>query len=286
MSLAHQTGPVAAPVAARPAGALVEELGAVFQRRLDLALAVVLDPRLPLVADEPSRDKVVVVGVEDPASPLFVLEAVQEVVRLQNLRSIGARATRHARSAAVHVVRSRDLKVASLNVGGAEPIPEAIGQRGVPFTTDSLVGADATHLGVLKGSKDPRHQSRGPGDIVVGHDGDGSLDVRQSLADLEALVGNGGIEDADGRVAESSNELVEVLSLVVRGDEDELRGLAGEDALERRAQFLKHIMNGRNNNGDVLVGKGRLLGNWLGSVDPVANTVDDEAKVAMDPAVV
>lgn len=205
MPLAREAGPVAAPVAARPPGALIQKLGAVLQSRLELAFALVLNPSLPLVADEPARDKVVVVGVENPLPPFFVLKAVQEVVALQNLRSIGACATRHARSTAVHVVRGRDLKVATLNIRRAEPVPQATRQRRVPFATNTLVCADTPHLGILKWSKNPWHESRGPGHIVVRHDGNGSLDMGQGLADLKALVGNGSIEDANGGMSKSSS---------------------------------------------------------------------------------
>lgn len=42
-------------------------------------------------------------------------------------------------------------------------------------------------------------------------------------------------------------------------------------------------MNGGNDDGDVFVGKGGLGGNRLGLVNPVADAVDDEAEVAMNP---
>lgn len=261
--LAREAGPVAAPVAARPPRALVEELGAVFQRRLELAFALVLNPRLPLMADEPPRHKVVVVGVENPLAPFLVFEPVEEVVALQNLRSIGACATRHAGCATVHVVRGRNLKVAPLNVSRAEPVPHPVSQRRIPFAPNALVRADTTHLGILKGGEEPGHERRGPGDVVVGHDGNGSLDLRQGLAHLQALVGNGSVEDADGGISKSSNQLVQGLSLVVRCHQNEFGWLASEDALKRRAKLLKHVMDGWNNNGDILVSKGRLGCNGL-----------------------
>ncbi len=284
--LAREAGPVATPVAARPPGALIQKLGAVLQSRLELAFALVLNPRLPLMADEPARDKVVVVGVENPLPPFFVLKAVQEVVALQNFRSIGACATRHARSTAVHVVRGRNLKVATFDVSRAEPVPKAARQRRIPFATNALVCTDTTHLGILKRSKNPWHESRGPGHIVVRHDGNGSLYMGQGLADLKALVGNWGVEDANGGVSKSSGKLVQILPLVVGRDQNELGRLAGKNALKRRPKLLKHIMNGWNNNGDILVGKGRLGCDGFGFVNPVTNTMNEEAKIAMDPVVV
>lgn len=123
ISLSDQAGPVASPVAACPTRALVQKLVAVLEGRLNLALLLVLNPGLPLVAHEPTSHKVVIVSVQNPLPPLLVLEAVKEVVARQNLGTIGASASRHARCAAVNVVGSRDLKVATLNVSCAQPVP-------------------------------------------------------------------------------------------------------------------------------------------------------------------
>lgn len=283
MPLLDQAGPVASPVATRPAGALIQELGAVLQSCLNLAFALILDPSLPLVAHQPSRDKVVVVSIQDPLSPLLRLEAIEEVVALEDGRSVRSSAAGHARCAAIHVVRGRDLKVAALNVCGAEPVPDAHRPRGRPLTLDSLTGTNAAHLGVLEGGQDPGHQRRRPRDIVVGHDGNGSLNAGQSLADLEALVGNGRVHDTDLGVVERPGQLVESLALVVGCDKNQLGRLAGKDALQRRAELLKHIMNGRNNDRDVVVCKCWLARDRLRLVGPMADTVDKQPDVAMQP---
>lgn len=125
MPLLDQAGPVASPIATRPAGALIQELGAILQSGFNLAFALILDPGLPLVAHQPSRDKVIVVSIQDPLSPLFGFEAVEEIMALEDFRSVRPSAARHARGAAVHVVSSRDLKVAALNVCCSEPVPDA-----------------------------------------------------------------------------------------------------------------------------------------------------------------
>lgn len=90
ISLAHQTRPVAAPVAAGPSRALIEKLDPIFKGSLDLTLILVLNPGLPLVADKPSSDKVVVVSVQNPLSPFLVLEAVKEVVAGEDFGSVRA----------------------------------------------------------------------------------------------------------------------------------------------------------------------------------------------------
>lgn len=80
VSLPDQARPVASPVAAGPSRALVEELETVLEGSLDLALALVLDPRLPLVAYQPTSHKVVVIRVQDVVAPSLRLEPFQEVV--------------------------------------------------------------------------------------------------------------------------------------------------------------------------------------------------------------
>lgn len=285
MLLANETGPVASPVAARPTSALIKELGAIFESCLNLALAVVLDPCLPLMAYKPACDKVVVVGVENPFSPFLILEAVKEVVALQNFRSVSACATRHARCTAVHVVRSRDLKVAAFNVCGAEPVPQAVGKRSIPFSTDSLVCPNTAHLWVLERSENPGHESRGPGDIVISHDGNGRLDMRQSLANLKTLVGNWSVENANVRVPEGSSELIQIFPLVVRCHQDELRRVGSKNALQRVSKLLKHVMNGWNNNSNILVCESWLGRDRLGLVHPMADTMNEKAEIAMDPVV-
>lgn len=93
--LPDEASPIASPVAPRPSGALVKELVAVFEGGLELALRTVLNPSLPLMADEPARDKVVVVGVQNPASPFFILESMHKIRTRQNLRPICSSPARH-----------------------------------------------------------------------------------------------------------------------------------------------------------------------------------------------
>lgn len=282
--LLDQAGPVASPIATRPAGALIQELGAILQSGFNLAFALILDPSLPLVAHQPSRDKVIVVSIQDPLSPLFSLEAFEEVMALEDFRSVRPSAARHAGSAAVHVVSSRNLKVAALNVCRSEPVPDANRPRGRPLALHSLACADAADLGIFKGGENPGHQRRGPGHIVVSHDGDGSRHSRQSLADLESLVGNVCVHDTDPGVVEGPGQLVKSLALVVRRDQNKLVWLTGQDALKRRSKLLKRIMNSRNNDRDVVVGKGWLARDRLRFVGPMADAVNKQPDISMEPS--
>lgn len=125
IALPGQASPVAAPVASGPARALVEELEAVLEGGLNLALAIVLNPGLDLMADQPTSDEIVVVGIEDVAAPALSLEALQEVVALQNLGPVGSSPARHARGSAINVMGSGNLEVPPLDVGRAKPIEDA-----------------------------------------------------------------------------------------------------------------------------------------------------------------
>lgn len=65
---------------------MAEVLLAVFQRGLDLASLLVLDPGFPLIVDKPSGYEVIVIGVETVLPPALGLEVVKEVFTLKNLR--------------------------------------------------------------------------------------------------------------------------------------------------------------------------------------------------------
>lgn len=80
ISLRNHTGPVASPVTASPARALVEKLVAILESGLQLTFRFVLDPCLPLMADKPSGNEVVIVSIENPLPPFFILKSVKEVV--------------------------------------------------------------------------------------------------------------------------------------------------------------------------------------------------------------
>jgi hypothetical protein len=53
--------------------------------------------------------------------------------------------------------------------------------------------------------------------------------------------------------------------------------------LERLPQFLKIIVNCRDDDSDIFGCVGRARGYWDRRVDPVADGVDNEAEVAMEP---
>lgn len=283
VSLANKTSPVASPVASGPAGALVQKLEAVFQRSLQLALSLVLDPRLPLVIDQPARNKIVVVGVKNPFAPLFILEAVEELVALENLSPVRAGPAGHARRATINVVGCRDLKVTALNVRSAKPVPAASSQWCVPFTAHSLTGSNSSHASVFERRQNPRHESGWPGNVVIGHDGNGSRDSGQGFTDLKPLIRDWRLHNTDVGVWQGESKLVQRFSPVMGGNKNKLGRFTSKNAHERRSKFFKHIMNGGNNDCDIGICVLGLFWQWLRLVSPVADAVDNETEITMDP---
>lgn len=200
--LAHQARPVTSPIASRPSRALIEKLDPIFKGCLNLTLIFVLNPGLPLVTDQPTSHKIVVVGVEDPLPPFLVLETMEEIVTRKNLGPVGTGSTRHARSPAVHVMSCRDLKVAALDVSRAQPIPELGRPISIPLASNSLASAHASNLWVLKWCEDPWHQCRWPSDIIIGHDCNWRFNLGERLADLNSLIGNCRSENSDLGIVE------------------------------------------------------------------------------------
>lgn len=68
------------------------------------------------MADQPSGDEVVVISVQIVFAPALGLETLEEIVALQDTGAVGPRPARHARGAAVYVVRGGNLKVPALDV--------------------------------------------------------------------------------------------------------------------------------------------------------------------------
>lgn len=216
----HHASPVAPPVTPSPARALIQELGAVLQGRLELTLSLVLNPCLPLMANEPAGDEVVIISVEDVWPPFLRLETLEEVMARENLGAVCPSAARHARGASINVVGGRDLEVATLDVCGAKPVEDASRQRTVPNALYSLTGSNAAHLRIFERRENPGHQGGGPGHIIIGHDGDLRLHIGESLADLKTLVGNGSGQNLDVGMRKAVGELLKSTVLVACGDKE------------------------------------------------------------------
>ena len=227
------------------------------------------------MTDEPSRHKVVVVSIENVVSPLLPLETVEELGALQNLGPVSSGAPRHARCAAIHVVRGRDLKVAALDVSGAQPVENARLEIGVPLAADSLACSHTTDLRILKGRQNPGQQCLWPFDVIVCHDGDGCPDMRECSTHLHPLVCNVCEKDLNSWVVQRVCELFQGLVFGGGSDEDELVGLAGQNALQRGAKLLHAVVDGGDDDSHILGSERWLLRDGLRLVAPMADAVDE-----------
>lgn len=190
MSLSDETGVVAAPIASGPSRTLIQELDVVLKSCLNLTLHVVLNPGLPSIGYQPASNKIVVIGIELKPPPTFSLETIQEQGTLQDLRSECTSAARHAGSATIKSMCSRDLKVAPLDVCCTKPVVQNIAKWAVSNSLDALTWSNTSYTAVLKRSKKPGKDCSWPRDIVVCHNDDGSFDLWDCFADLNPLICN------------------------------------------------------------------------------------------------
>jgi hypothetical protein len=142
------------------------------------------------------------------------------------------------------------------------------------LSSNPLASSYTTDLRIFEWGQNPRHKSRGPSHIVVRHDGDRRLNLGKGLTHLKALVRDGSVQNSDFGKNQRISQLLKLLSLVMRCDQDQLSRLASQNTLQRRAKLLKSVMNSRDDNSDVLASKSRFAGNGLRLVCPVADAVD------------
>ncbi|KAI2018457.1 hypothetical protein LOZ48_006779, partial [Ophidiomyces ophidiicola] len=261
----EQRGQVAAPVAARPAHALLQELGVVLERGLDLGLGVVLEVRLPAVRDHPAREEVVVVGVElvAPEPPLLVREAVGEGAVLEDARPVRHRAPGQARHAAVHVRRRRAVEVAPLQVQRAQEVPQPLRRQqrraraaaAVRTAPQPLARRHAAvrRVGVERGQH-PLELGGGPGDVVVDEDGDLGAHLGDGAHHLAALVGLGDAEQLDARARgrHGVQHAARGGHVGVNGDEDDLVRLVQQDGADGLLQLGAAALQRGDDDGGIL----------------------------------
>lgn len=181
----------------------------------------------------------------------------------ENFRAVGTGAARHAGSAAVDVVCSRDFKVAAFNVSSTQPVPSLGRPRTVVLPSNPLASSNTADFRIFEWSQNPRHKSRGPSHIVVRHDSDGRLNLGEGLAHLKALVRDGGVQNSNFGKDQRVSQLLKLLSLVMRSDQDKLSRLTSQNTLQRRAKLLKSVMDSGDDNSNVLASEGRFAGNGL-----------------------
>jgi len=119
MLLHKHTGQIASPIASDPSEALAQIFRAVFERRLDFGLLVILHGDLVAMSIHPSSDEIVVVSIQLTGSPLLVCEPVSEFFRLQDITAICDGSTGETGEAAIDVQTCRAVEIAPLQVGGS-----------------------------------------------------------------------------------------------------------------------------------------------------------------------
>ena len=263
---------IAPPIRAHPAQALAQILGVVLERRLHLALAVVLELDLPVVRKQPAGNEVVVVGIQEVvAPPGLVCEAVGEVGVLQNLGPVCHCSAGETGQTAVDPVASGAVEIPPDQVDGAQELPDI----GAVEAAQLLVGPDAAHLGILKGSQDPFCELGRQPDIVVEQQGDLGLHLGYRSAQLPALVGLADGQDLDDLgIAQLLDHLVDTLDARIGRDEQQLEGLQTVGALDRLLQLLQILGNGGDDDGHVFGGDGWLVDGLDGRIRPVASQID------------
>lgn len=101
---------------------------------------------------------------------------------------------------------------------------------------------------------------------------------------MKTLVGNWSRVDLNVRVRKAASKLLKRGMLLAGSHEHQNARVAGDNAEQRRTKLLKDIVNGGDDDGNVVSRESRVGGNRLGFVDPVADAVDEEAGVSMKPA--
>lgn len=287
MTFAKHAGQVAAPIASRPSSALLEEYRVILQCSLDLDLGVVLNVGFPTVRDHPARNEVVVVGIElvlaEP--PFFVGEGVSEAVVLQNLGPVGNGAARQARHAAIHVGGGGAVKVAALQVQGSEEVPDAFGKGGIDGSTQALAGHHAAvTLVSVEWSQNPRQGSGRPADVVVGKDGNGRADFRDSPGHLTALVGVGDSEEANSGVegGHGTQHLLGLFAIGLDGDHQQLGGPVVQNGADCFHQFVTASLQSGHDHGHIIgIQPGALRDGYCFECVERPQ-VDDQAGISVD----
>lgn len=261
MPLHEQTRQVASPVAANPSQALFQILGTVLESCLNLGCFVVLHGNLPAVCVHPSGDEIVVVGIELVGSPCLVGEAKSERFILQDLCTVGYGSSRKTGQSSVNMKTCGAVKVASLEIEGAQETP----QGGLCWSHEALRCSNSAHFLVLERCKHPLKDCSRPDYIVVGKYCDLCRDLRDCLAHLPALVGLFNTQNSNFFAVNIRRHLPSPLEAGIESDDYDLVGLGGQASFDCPAKFLTIAIDGGNNDSNILRCVGRILGdgNWL-----------------------
>jgi hypothetical protein len=180
-------------------------------------------------------------------------------------------------------MRSRDLKVSSLNVRSTQPIEDVLHRSSSLKAFDSLTGANTTNFGILERCEKPWKDSSRPRDIIVCHDDHRCFYMWDGFAYLYTFIGNWYRINANIRGLEGFDKSSEPLILVICGDKQEFVGTTCENALQRLPQFLEIVVNRGNNDSNIIGNIGGLGRDWDRLIEPMADGVAYETQVSVNP---
>lgn len=261
-----QAGQIAPPVAAHPSQALAEVLLVVFQRRLHLALAVVLQLYLPVVREQPSRDEVVVVGIQEVvASPRFVGEAVGEVWILQDFRAVGDCPPRQTGKPAVEPIACRTVKGPPHKVDGTQELPDVVSV----LSAELLVRSHAADACIFKRCQHPFVEFLRQPHVVVQQQCDLSSHLWDCSGKLASFVGLAYRQHLDLLgAAHLFHHLVQSLHARVGSHEQQLKWLETVRSLNSFFQLLDVFGNGWDDDGNIFRGNAGLIDRLYGRISP------------------
>jgi hypothetical protein len=278
---------VATPVATGPAHALVDEhLGAGLKGSQDPGLRVELKSDLEVVVVDPSGKVLVVVMVGSIHKP------VVEGVILDERGTVEAGTARESRDGTVNEVGGASVEVTALKVADAQEVDEARDTKPGCVTLNTLRRATSTNKRVLKAREhDVDKLAVGPENVVVSK-GDnltsnsllkgcnhlGALveDVNTNDSDIEMLLD---VQDLRVDLSDGSFNLADS---VVSGDNNDLLGLSGMDALQA-AHDLSRVLEDSGNDNTAVDGIECLCAiNIMALEIDKGKNVDNEARVAED----
>ena len=168
---------------------------------------------------------------------------------------------------------SGDLEVSAFDVSRSKPVPNLCGPGCRPLPTHSLARPNTTNVGVFEGGQDPWHQCRGPCHIVIGHDRDRGLHLRECLTDLKPLVCNPRTENPNLGEVQSFHQSVQRRLFACGRDQNKLCRFASKDTHERRPQFLEGIVNRRDDYRHILARERWFQRNRFRFVRPMADAM-------------
>lgn len=198
MSLTKHASDVTSPIAARPTQTLFQELGVIFQSSLDLCFFMVLVPDGLIMGDQPSRDKIVIVGIQlVTAKPFLMGEAIDKGIVSKDFGSVCNRPARKARQAAIHVHTSSAIEISSLKVESTKVAPNSLSKARCLRSSKPLICTNTTKPLIFQRSQHPRKQFWWPSDIVIRENSDVSFDLGNCTNHLPSFVRVGDAAHAD-----------------------------------------------------------------------------------------